>query len=618
MLLSFKEGNKVKSHISQLIVFLWLSVGITAFAWAAPPQFAEPNPPLVIGQEFPRLPQAVITAAPSAEWTYHRTADGQHPNGDEQALVWLMNRARQDPAAEGQWLATETNPEVAAGRSYFQVNTALLQSEFAGYTAKPPAAFDARLYQAAKVHSDDLIARDAQDHEQQFEQITAAGFHCTQGRGNVFSYASSALNAHAAFNIDWGPGDGTGMQPGRGHRLGIMAIDGDYTNVGLAAVPETNPATKVGPLVITGNYCKAAANGSDHFNVFVVGTVWQDKNNNGRYDSGEGYSNVMVRPNQGTYYAMTAVGGGYAIPVTTSGALTVSFSGGGVADASRNVTVNSSSSVLVDYQANETPPPSPSKLTNISTRGWVGTGDSVMIGGFIITGNTAKKVLITAKGPALADANVPSVLGDPNLTLYNSNGQPILSNDDWATAANAAEIQAHPAGPRYALEAAILTILNPGTYTAIVRGAGSTTGNALVEVYDLDASNTSTRLVNISTRGWVGTGDSVMIGGFIISGGAAKKVLITAKGLALADANVPSVLGDPNLTLYNASGQSILSNDNWATAANAVEIQAHPAGPRYAQEAAILTTLNPGAYTAIVRGAGATTGNALVEVYEVQ
>ena len=182
---------------------------------------------------------------------------------------------------------------------------------------------------------------------------------------------------------------------------------------------------------------------------------------------------------------MTAVGGGYAIPVTTSGALTVSFSGGGVADASRNVTVNSSSSVLVDYQANETPPPSPSKLTNISTRGWVGTGDSVMIGGFIITGNTAKKVLITAKGPALADANVPSVLGDPNLTLYNASGQSILSNDNWATAANAVEIQAHPAGPRYAQEAAILTTLNPGAYTAIVRGAGATTGNALVEVYEV-------------------------------------------------------------------------------------------------------------------------------------
>ena len=108
-----------------------------------------------------------------------------------------------------------------------------------------------------------------------------------------------------------------------------------------------------------------------------------------------------------------------------------------------------------------------------------------------------------------------------------------------------------------------------------------------------------------------------MIGGFIISG-MAKKVLITAKGPALADAGVPSVLADPNLTLYDSSGQAILGNDNWGTAANAAEVQAHSARPRYAQEAAILTTLNPGAYTAIVRGTHSTTGNALVEVYEVQ
>jgi hypothetical protein len=210
------------------------------------------------------------------------------------------------------------------------------------------------------------------------------------------------------------------------------------------------------------------------------------------------------------------------------------------------------------------------------------------------------------------------VLGNPNLTLYNSSGQAILGNDNWGAAANAAEIQAHPARPRYAQEAAILTTLNPGAYTAIVRDAGSTTGNALVEVYDLDANNTASRLVNLSTRGWVGTGDSVMIGGFIISGSTAKKVLIAAKGPALAEAGVPSVLGNPNLTLYNSSGQAILGNDNWGAAANAAEIQAHPARPHYAQEAAILTTLNPGAYTAILRGVGSTTGNALVEVYEVQ
>jgi len=139
----------------------------------------------------------------------------------------------------------------------------------------------------------------------------------------------------------------------------------------------------------------------------------------------------------------------------------------------------------------------------------------------------------------------------------------------------------------------------------------------LVEVYDLESATTA-RLTNLSTRGWVGTGDSVMISGFVIGGSAAKKVLITAKGPVLAEARVPSVLNDPQLTLYNASGQPLLSNDNWASAPNAAEIATRGAKPRYPQEAAILTTLNPGAYTAIVRGNGSATGNALIEIYDVQ
>ena len=122
----------------------------------------------------------------------------------------------------------------------------------------------------------------------------------------------------------------------------------------------------------------------------------------------------------------------------------------------------------------------------------------------------------------------------------------------------------------------------------------------------------------MSIRRISGKDGRLFIGGFILNGSEAKKVLITAKGPSLADANVPSVLNDPNITLYNSSGQVILSNDNWGTAANAAEIQAHYAHPRYAQEAAILTTLSPGVYTAIVRGTDSTTGNALVEVYEVQ
>jgi hypothetical protein len=256
-------------------------------------------------------------------------------------------------------------------------------------------------------------------------------------------------------------------------------------------VAETNPATAVGPMVVIGNYCRAAENGVDHFNVFLVGTVWQDKNKNSRYDPGEGYGGVMVTPSQGTYYAMTAAGGGYAIPVTTNGALTIRFSGGGVPDTSRSVAVNGSS-VLLDYQTDVAEPrseprPTSTQLTNISTRGWVGTGDSVMIGGFIISGNTPKKVLITSKGPSLADMGVPGALNDPDLTLYNASGQPIASNSSWASAPNVGEIPAnHRNALHYSQEPAILTTLNPGLYTAIVRGANNTTGNAIFGVDEIE------------------------------------------------------------------------------------------------------------------------------------
>jgi hypothetical protein len=136
-------------------------------------------------------------------------------------------------------------------------------------------------------------------------------------------------------------------------------------------------------------------------------------------------------------------------------------------------------------------------------------------------------------------------------------------------------------------------------------------------VFDEDPSSTS-KLVNIATRGWAGTGDSVMIAGFVISGSQPKQVLITAKGPVLATAGVPEVLADPNLTLYNSAGQPIQFNENWQSASNANEVAALGRGMRtdFPQEAALLTTLAPGAYTAIVRGAGVTTGNALVEVFE--
>lgn len=318
--------------------------------------FPVPNPPFFESKVLQSQRIAIEKSSPKAatiEWPFHKTLDGAHPNGHEQQIVWLMNRARTNPTQEGKWLALSSDSDVAGGRTYFGVNLNTLQNEFAALAAKPPAAFDNRLYAAAFAHSADLISRDAQDHDQQFARISAAGFHFLGGRGSVFSYASSGLNAHAAWNIDWGPDnpdDGDGMQAGRGHRMATMATDGDYTNVGIAAIHETNSDTSVGEYVTTGNYCQANTSSTNHFNKFIVGTVWNDTNGNDQYDPGEGKANVDVTPDQGTYYAVTGESGGYAIPVVNNATYQLTFSSANLTgDYIKSAIVNGKS-VLVDIK----------------------------------------------------------------------------------------------------------------------------------------------------------------------------------------------------------------------------------------------------------------------------
>jgi hypothetical protein len=297
----------------------------------AVPQAPAIDPPVVV-QAPPVATETVRRQAASSGdlvlWTLHASSDGTHPNANEQRLLWLMNSARQDPTEEGLFLAGL--PEAQSSIGYFGVNVGVLLGEFAAIAPKPPAAFDARLYEAAYQHSLYLIANDAQNHTGQFDRVATAGFHSWGMRGNVFSYAKSARYAHAGFNIDWGGNDGTGMQTGRGHRLAIMSIDGNYTNVGLAAVPETNGATAVGPIVVTGNYAYAATSYADHYNRFLVGTVWEDLDGDGLYSAGEGFAGVEVVPSVGPYYAITGAAGGYAIPLPATvdpGLVAVSFSG---------------------------------------------------------------------------------------------------------------------------------------------------------------------------------------------------------------------------------------------------------------------------------------------------
>jgi hypothetical protein len=279
-----------------------------------------------------------------------------------------------------------------------------------------------------------------------------------------------------------------------------------------------------------------------------------------------------------------------------------------------------------------------SRLTNLSTRSLVQTGDNVMIGGFIIGGSTPTTVLVRAIGPSLAALVVPGALADPVLRLF-AGQTAIAQNDDWQnqsdptcgnsghTCGGPAEITAAGLAPTASLEAALHITLPPGPYTAIVSGFGGATGVGLVEVFEVDADSPS-RLVNISTRSRVELGDNVMIAGLIIGGSTPKTVLVRAIGPSLAALGVPGALADPVLRLF-AGQTAIAENDDWQnqsdptcgnsghTCGTPADITATGLAPSASLEAAILITLPPGPYTAIVSGFGGATGVGLVEVFEV-
>ena len=252
---------------------------------------------------------------------------------------------------------------------------------------------------------------------------------------------------------------------------------------------------------------------------------------------------------------------------------------------------------------------------NISTRLNVQTGDNVLIGGFIITGNTPKKVIVRALGTSLAQSGITGTLADPTLELLGPDGV-IASNDDWKKSQRA-EIESSGVAPASDQEAAIVWTLAPGAYTAVVRGKDGGKGVGLVELYDLDGAANS-KLANISTRGFVQTGENVMIGGFILGGGGVEtNILIRALGPSLGDEGVAGALQDPTLELRDNNGELVAENDDWKSAQEAA-INATTIPPKRDQEAAIFASLPPGPYTAIVRGKNDTTGVGLVEVYNVQ
>jgi hypothetical protein len=258
-------------------------------------------------------------------------------------------------------------------------------------------------------------------------------------------------------------------------------------------------------------------------------------------------------------------------------------------------------------------------LVNLSTRALVGTGEGVLIGGFIVQGSQPATVVLRALGNSLHALGLKNTLSDPLMVLRDSGNNIIQTSDDWITSADPSATANYHLDPPNSRESAILATLNPGNYTFVVQsfdnGDGDLTGTTVIELYDLHT--TGGRAGNISSRGQVIGGDDILIGGFIVGGNQAKEVVVRALGPSLANSHVANPLSNPTLELRDAAGNLRQFNDDWGDGKDAAKIQSENFAPTNPAESALQDTLLPGNYTAIVRGAGSATGIGLVEIYDL-
>lgn len=254
------------------------------------------------------------------------------------------------------------------------------------------------------------------------------------------------------------------------------------------------------------------------------------------------------------------------------------------------------------------------RALDFSARGTVGTGENVLIQGFIVAGTAPANLLLRAIGPSIASDSIRAV-ADPVLALYDSAGALVATNDDWKSPQEAT-IQSTGIPPGADVESAILAELPPGSYTAVMSNKTSELGVGLVEIYDLGSGGAAV-LQNVSTRGLVGIGSNIMIGGLIVGPGQSPTVVARAIGPSLAAAGIQNPLSDPLLELHGSNGELLATNDSWKDS-DALTTAAPSIAPDDDREAAIVRQLPPGNYTTILRGMNDSTGIALVELYRLQ
>ncbi|MBL8000049.1 MAG: hypothetical protein JNL32_15610, partial [Candidatus Kapabacteria bacterium] len=323
------------------------------------------NPPRVTANNQQTAEQAPSVQSPTAQTLYSHG----DPTVDEQLTLEYINRARANPTAEGVRLATTTDKDVQGAYSYFKIDVNKVKQQFAGYPARPPVALHAKLSAAARRHSLDMQAKDFQGHtgsdgSNMVQRIQGAGHTTGNAWGeNVAAYAKNAWHGHCGFNVDWGEQN----QIELGHRQNIMNFTGSLFNeVGISAIPDANSSTQVGPLIVTHDFAATAE-------IYILGVVYKDKNNNGFYDAGEGISGVTITPSKGSYYTKSSASGGYAIPMKgVSGAVTLTASGNGVNEV-KQITMGTQN-IKIDFGQATTPgvilmsPPDAEELRTDSTK----------------------------------------------------------------------------------------------------------------------------------------------------------------------------------------------------------------------------------------------------------
>ncbi|MBK7185698.1 MAG: T9SS type A sorting domain-containing protein [Ignavibacteria bacterium] len=269
------------------------------------------------------------------------------PTPEEQLMLEMINRARANPTEEGVRLMDTDDARVQQSYSFFNINKSATKQAFAGYAQRPPLAFHPSLMTAAADHSKDMDDHNFQGHNSSNgddlgDRYAKVGYASMGTYGeNVAAYSESVWHGHCGLNVDWG----TQNQIDLGHRTNIMNISNYlFTEIGIGIIINNQglQTNHVGPYVITQDFGLRSVR-------YITGVVYNDKNANGFYDIGEGLSGVSVKPDRGTYYAVTSTSGGYAIPFTGSGSVVVTASEGGLAAPVVKTVDFSGENIKVDF-----------------------------------------------------------------------------------------------------------------------------------------------------------------------------------------------------------------------------------------------------------------------------